>query len=279
MRPATARIPFPLAAGFRSGVLLQALNGIARRRIARRPCRACGRISLFLGLAEADECWRCVRCGSNRRYGLAAEVVRDILRELPPGSRVVETDFRSPLGRWIEERVPPVEYVRTAFVPGEPFGAPLRDRRYRGARNEDLTALRFEDRSVDLLIACDVLEHVERLDDALAEVGRVLKPGASLVFSVPQFRVTERSGLRLRTALNEGPSRRKAHRRNGDLVFDDGVPEFHIDPHSPAGVPVFWSFGPDARDFIQARTPLRVETAAGPDGPDRRVIFRARKVD
>lgn len=41
------------------------------------------------------------------------------------------------------------------------------------------------DRSVDLVFAASVFEHVADLDTALAEIGRVLKPGGRLVAAVP----------------------------------------------------------------------------------------------
>jgi SAM-dependent methyltransferase len=41
------------------------------------------------------------------------------------------------------------------------------------------------DASFDLVFSNSVLEHVDNLDDVLAEVARVLKPGGRLVFTVP----------------------------------------------------------------------------------------------
>ncbi len=61
---------------------------------------------------------------------------------------------------------------------------------WNGIRCEDLTALTFEDASLDLVISEDVLEHVPDPRKALAEVRRVLRPGGSFIFSVPQH--TER---------------------------------------------------------------------------------------
>ena len=43
----------------------------------------------------------------------------------------------------------------------------------------------FEDSSFDVVFSNCVLEHVEGLDDMLAHVGRVLKPGGQFVFTVP----------------------------------------------------------------------------------------------
>ncbi len=51
-------------------------------------------------------------------------------------------------------------------------------------RLEDLP---FPDDSFDLLLACDVLEHVENDAGALRELGRVARPGAWLVITVPAY--------------------------------------------------------------------------------------------
>lgn len=52
-------------------------------------------------------------------------------------------------------------------------------------REGSILALPLEDKSVDVSIALDVLEHVERDDTALAELLRVTKPGGALILNVP----------------------------------------------------------------------------------------------
>lgn len=257
--------------------IAQVLDGLAHGRFTLRRCRVCARRSLFIGLASYDESWRCISCGANRRYELTAEALNRILPTLPTGARVVELDHRSPLRKPIGKFASRLEYIRCAYVPDQPFGQALRDKRYLGARNEDLTSLSFASGSVSLLIACDVLEHVEALDAALGEVFRVLLPGGSFVFSIPQVRVVAAPDGGIATELNQQASRQKARSLGGEIVFLNGCPEFHIDPLVPSGIPVFWSFGPDAMAFVQARTGLRIEKVAGPEGPDRRVVFRGLK--
>lgn len=51
----------------------------------------------------------------------------------------------------------------------------------------DACALPFTDGAFDLVIASEVLEHVVADRDALAEIGRVLKPGGSLAVTVPRW--------------------------------------------------------------------------------------------
>ena len=51
----------------------------------------------------------------------------------------------------------------------------------------DAGALPFEDHFFDLVICCEVLEHVTEHESVAREIIRVLKPGHHLVVSVPRF--------------------------------------------------------------------------------------------
>jgi SAM-dependent methyltransferase len=53
------------------------------------------------------------------------------------------------------------------------------------ARSGEITALPFDDGSFDLVMACDVIEHVEDDRRVFAELSRVLKEDGRLIFSVP----------------------------------------------------------------------------------------------
>ena len=56
-----------------------------------------------------------------------------------------------------------------------------------GAQVAGIEALPFADAAFDLILATDVLEHVERDDLAAAELRRVAAPGALLVVTVPAY--------------------------------------------------------------------------------------------
>jgi len=102
-------------------------------------------------------------------------------------------------------------------------------------RSEDLQRLSYSEASFDLVVHSDVLEHVPDVEQALAEIHRVLKPGGLHIFSVPVI-------------WSQPFSRRRAEVCSGQLV--------HLLPPSYHGTPeegkhdflVFHEFG---RDFVE----------------------------
>ena len=51
----------------------------------------------------------------------------------------------------------------------------------------DITAIPFSDNSFELVVATDIVEHVDDDARALSEIARVLKPGAAALLTVPAF--------------------------------------------------------------------------------------------
>ena len=51
----------------------------------------------------------------------------------------------------------------------------------------DIKDIPYEDNSVDLALATDVIEHIDEDDLALIEIYRILKPGGYLLLTVPAF--------------------------------------------------------------------------------------------
>lgn len=51
----------------------------------------------------------------------------------------------------------------------------------------DVCALPFPDASFDLILATDIIEHVDGDDLALAEISRILRPGGRVLITVPAF--------------------------------------------------------------------------------------------
>lgn len=103
---------------------------------------------------------------------------------------------------------------------------------------EDVCALSFKDRSIDHIISCEVLEHVPNYKDALAELARVLKPGGSLIVTVPFL-----------DGCNDTLTRARC--------LDDGTiehlcqPEYHGDPVNGEGILAFYHFGWDLLDELR----------------------------
>ena len=95
-------------------------------------------------------------------------------------------------------------------------------------RHEDVTRLSFADQSQDALVSLDVLEHVPDHQRAITEFLRVLRPGGSLVLTVPFYSDHAENLLLARVEHNA-----ISHLR---------PPEFHGDPLS-GGVLCFHHFG------------------------------------
>ena len=89
---------------------------------------------------------------------------------------------RLEVGAGLRPRLP---VCGTHFVDvSEPALARLREGGGRATLG-DVTALPFRDRSFDLVCAFDIVEHVEDDRRVFAELSRVARPGAGVVFSVP----------------------------------------------------------------------------------------------
>ncbi len=220
-------------------VVLPNLRYLTGTRLRR--CRCCERLSLIVSLSPGDEVKRCLNCGANLRYEMLAEEIRKL--DLA-GRTVVELDPSSPLRPLLLRAG---RYVRTYYSPSQAAGSVRPD----GARREDVTDLSFGDGSVDLIVSSDVLEHVPDLQRAFAETARVLKPGGVHLFTVP-------------------PRERTRRRPAED-------PEYHRDPLDPAGILAHWDIGPDAAAMFSSEK-LRLQIVAGPEGVDRRVVWRAQRI-
>ena len=74
----------------------------------------------------------------------------------------------------------------TTVVGVDPTWAQVAEGRRRGGgahyARAEAARLPFADASFDAVVACLVFEHIEAVDDALAEVGRVLEPGGRFLF-------------------------------------------------------------------------------------------------
>ncbi|MGC2047296.1 MAG: class I SAM-dependent methyltransferase [Gallionella sp.] len=165
---------------------------------------------------------------------------------------VVELDPRSPLRPILSEAK---SYVRSYYSPTDSLGSLNPD----GARCESITRLTFTDNSVDLIVSSDVLEHVPDLVVAFKETARVLRPGGIHLFTVPP-----RDRTRRRAEFIDGKLKHSAE------------PEYHSDPLNLSGILTFWDIGPDAPHYFSLPD-LELSIVRGPEGKDRRVVWKAQK--
>jgi len=141
-----------------------------------------------------------------------------------PDSRIYLTEQVTPIYSYFADRFPGT--VGSEFL-GDHL--PLGSVDENGVRNETLCALSFPDRTFDILISLDVLEHIPEYELAFGECARVLRDGGRMMWSVP-FIPSSRCNIV------------RAKIENGQIVHIL-PPEYHGDPLSSDGVLCFQHFG------------------------------------
>ena len=116
-------------------------------------------------------------------------------------------------------------------------------------RHEDVTNLSLASSSLDGVLTMDVLEHVPDYRAALTEFHRILRPGGTLVITVPFAEATAHPLVRAR--IVDG--------RIEHLV----EPEYHGDPVNDQGCLAFYTFGWDLLQDVLAAGFDRAELADG----------------
>ena len=176
-----------------------------------------------------------------------------------PDLHVYEAGPYGTLSRYLDAKCH--RFTTSFFLPGVAAGE-FRD----GMRSEDLEALTFESESFDVVLTQDVLEHVLRPEQALAEIGRVLRPGGLHIFTVPYSPVT-------RTAARAKPG------PDGEVVLLAPA-QYHGDPLDPAGVLVITDWGNDLPDRVLEASGMRTEILTFSDAaqgiPDPVTVFVSR---
>jgi SAM-dependent methyltransferase len=217
-----------------------------------RTCRCCCRLSVFLQFSQGEELLVCLRCRANLRYEMLAEYIREFGTDLQMKD-VIELDRDSPLRPLLSTAK---SYTRTFYSPGLPIGSLADD----GSQVQDITKLFFDDKSFDLMISSEVLEHILDLKAAFAETHRVLRPGGMHIFTVPPASRTQQ------LVCIEG----------GKLKFLVLPPEYHGDPLGKNGILAYWHLGPDFPQHIDTAG-LELSVVKGPEGFDKRIIWQARR--
>jgi SAM-dependent methyltransferase len=213
------------AARLRSGLALVRPGEMALRFDR---CPYCGP-TLFVRLRREAIGVRCVRCAASAIHLVIGWALRDHVPDLA-GCDVCELSARGPLAEFLK-RTAKSAALSEYFADAEP-GA------YRsGIRCEDVQRLSYADASFDLVTHTEVLEHVPDDARAFAELHRVLRPGGTMLFTVPLY-----GGY---------PTIERARLRNGD-VEHLMEPAYHIDPLRGAGILAFRDYGLDIVERLRA---------------------------
>jgi SAM-dependent methyltransferase len=155
--------------------------------------------------------------------------LRDRIAQLGD-SDVCELSSRGPLVAYLRRRARSI--ATSEYFPGLASGS-----MHAGIRCEDVQDLSYADESFDLVTHTEVLEHVPDDARAFAELHRVLRPGGTLLFTVPLY-----GGY---------PTIERARLREGE-VEHLMEPAYHIDPLRGAGILAFRDYGLDIVERLRA---------------------------
>jgi SAM-dependent methyltransferase len=175
------------------------------------------------GVPDWREGMICPDCSLNGRMRAATHMLQEWLAPAA-GSQIYLTEQVTALYRWVKARYP--ASVGSEFLVDGTGCGNINDS---GIRHEDLTALSFDDASIDHIVSLEVLEHVADFRAALRECARVLKPGGKLLLTAP-FTRDERHLIRARLRADQ-------------TIEHLETPEYHRDPLDPAGCLCFYHFG------------------------------------
>lgn len=131
-------------------------------------------------------------------------------------------------------------YSYSHYFPDVPLG---KVHRQRGERCESLEALTFAEKTFDLFITQDVMEHVFDPAAAFREIARALKPGGMHILTVPLVNKCK-------------PSSRRAARVADGTIQHITEPAYHGNPIDNKGSLVTMDWGYDIVEFIRNESGL-----------------------
>jgi len=208
------------------------------------------------------ETLRCKSCGSTMRdrqmaFGILQEIARRFAikflslaeyRKNPSGTiRILDSDSYSPINRILRGLD---NYNYSQYIPNLPNGDRLSD----DSIVVDLMNIPFDEKSFDLILSSDVMEHVADDNAAHKSIFRTLDRGGVYIFTVP-FDPTALKNRKLTVSTDNANA-------SSHLYLDRHV---HGDPHSSSGVTAHRIYGHQliqdlinegfATDFITVHEP------------------------
>ncbi len=202
-------------------------------------CALCERDSRFGQTSAPREGFVCVACGCNARQRAALSLLLALLPSRPAHVYITEQASAPYLAlRRRVERLIGSEFAGAWRKRARLSAWLARHGVLRWVRNEDVTALRLADASMDAVVSMDVLEHVPDFRQALREFARVIRPGGVLVLTVP-LHDWQRDDKQIARVMPDG------------RIEHAGEPEYHGDPLG-GGVLCFHHFGWALLDAIRA---------------------------
>ena len=175
---------------------------------------------------------RCPVCGftSRTRY-MIDRVQRSVKDNNTDEMQIYLMEQASNLYKFFNNLYPHIvgsEYLGDDKIPGST---------YDGIRHEDALRLSFDNEIFDIVVSCDVFEHVADCTRAFSETCRVLKHGGKLIFSVPIYWDNDSTIVRAKFAEQELK-----------YLLD---PVYHRNPIDPEGGSlVFYDYGIDILDYL-----------------------------
>ncbi len=197
--------------------------------MTRGHCPLCCRHRLFVRLRKDEIAARCVGC---RASPITLSIIAALRHWVPrlQHCHVYELSARGRLFDYLE--------LYAAKLTGSEFFDGIAPGQWQdGVQCQDVQALTYADASFDVCTSTEVLEHVPNDALAMRELFRVLRPGGTLLFTVP-------------LSLGE-PTVERAERTDDGEIRHWLPPEYHIDPIRAHGrVLAFRNYGHDIVDRL-----------------------------
>ncbi|MDP1845274.1 MAG: methyltransferase domain-containing protein [Candidatus Moranbacteria bacterium] len=124
----------------------------------------------------------CPKCGLNNRLRATYHLMRELFPDFEE-RKIYVTEEATPFFTKLKEKNKNI--IGSEYFAGDARKKILIEGLNREVNNEDITKLSFNNGEFDLVISCEVLEHIPDYKKALEEIYRVLKKDGYFIFSVP----------------------------------------------------------------------------------------------